>query len=174
MNSIKHDSTSDLDCSGTESKAEINEETNTELQMIRVPRSGHNEGNAFIEASEVVKHNDNATKIIGVANEFSAVSNSLNAKTEDPTNGTASHVDWSSVLHEFCRKQKKKTATNLVECSSLEGQTREEEKVDIKESARESRLLSQVARQVGDNFLSRISFFVILGIRTKNCFRMSE
>lgn len=147
MNSIKHDSTL------TESKAEINEDTNTELQMDRDHRYGHNaegKSDAFIEASEVVKQNGNgnATKIIGVANEFSTVSNSLNAKTEDPTNGTASHVDRSSVRHEFSRKHKKKTAINLVECSSPEGQTREEEKVDIKESAGESRRLSQVARQL--------------------------
>lgn len=175
MNSIKHDSTFDLDCLGTESKAEINEDTFTELQMDRDPRSGHNaEGkdDALIEASEVVKHSGNATKFIGVANEFSTVSNSLNAETEDPTNGTASPVDRSSILHEISRKHKKKTATNQVVCSSPEGQTREEEKVDIKESAGESRRLSQVARQVGENFLSKISFFVILVNRTEICFRM--
>lgn len=160
MNSIKHDSTSDFYCLGTESKAEINEYTNTVLASRHVtavvkmdsdPRFGHNaEGkdDAFIEASEVVKHYSNATKSIKVANEFSTVSNSLNAKTEDPTNGTASHVDRSSVLHEFSRKHKKKTAINLVDCSSPEGQTKEEEKVDIMESAGESKGLSQVARQL--------------------------
>ncbi|KAL8124435.1 hypothetical protein AgCh_012179 [Apium graveolens] len=158
MNSIKHDSTSDVDCLGTESKAEINEDTNTELQMDIDPRSRHNaEGkdDPLLEALEVVKLNGNATKVIGIANEFSTVSNSLNAKpkTEDPTNGTASHVDRSSVLHEFSMNHKK-TVANLVECFSPERQTREKEKADVKESAGESRRLSQVARQVSGNFLS--------------------
>ena len=129
MNFINHDSTSDLDCLGSKANAENNEEKNIVLASRHVtaevkindPVFGQNaEGkdDAFIEESELLKQSGYATKSIRFGKELSTVSDTLGAKTEEASNGAASHADRSSVLQKFSRKHKKEAATKLVERSS--------------------------------------------------------
>ncbi|WOG93360.1 hypothetical protein DCAR_0312643 [Daucus carota subsp. sativus] len=153
MNFINHDSTSDLDCLESEANAENNEEKDIVLASRHVtaevkindPVFGQNaEGkdDDFIEETEVVKHSGYATKSIRSGKELSTVSDTLGAKTEEASNGAASHADRSSVLQKFSRKHKKEAATKLVERSSPKKQTSAEDKVDMKKSSKESRRLS--------------------------------